>query len=267
MNNRAESAAALLFREVLVRGFLSGRAASAILWAKSGLSSLLDPAERLLADAGASIIFGATVDSIHAGDRGVRVVLRGGGEFVSRRVVSALPVFMLREAIRHEPLARALVEDLDRFRPSPIVSIYLWYDRPLALAPMTGMIGTMTQWLFDRRALHGEEGKNGFISAVISAADDAAMTDPDALATRCAHELERALPELGGARVVRAKVIKERAATFLASPDVEPLRPDTESPIPGLFLAGDWTNTGLPASIEGAVLSGTRAGDVVLRQR
>jgi uncharacterized protein with NAD-binding domain and iron-sulfur cluster len=98
---------------------------------------------------------------------------------------------------------------------------------------------------------------------VASGADQLLRQDNDALSALAADHMARALPQLRGRRVRRSVVIREPRATFSLAPGLPP-RPQTETPIRGLFLAGDWTDTGLPGTIEGAVQSGSIAADGVL---
>jgi uncharacterized protein with NAD-binding domain and iron-sulfur cluster len=155
-------------------------------------------------------------------------------------------------------------------RGSPIVSIYLWFDRSLAGMPeLTAMIGTATQWVFNRRRmLRAPQATPGLLACTISAATGQAESSAEGLAQLCEREVRRAFREIPQeARLIDFVVLKERHATFLTEPDLESHRPTSETSVPGLVMAGDWTATGLPATIEGAVLSGTAAAGVVLRRR
>ena len=117
------------------------------------------------------------------------------------------------------------------------------------------------QWVFDKHMLFGERASH--LSLVSSGADRVAGLANDELVALALDELRAALPAAAAASVERAVVVREKRATFSVAPN-QPPRPHTESGIPGLFLAGDWIATGLPATIEGAVVSGHWAADAVV---
>jgi uncharacterized protein with NAD-binding domain and iron-sulfur cluster len=143
---------------------------------------------------------------------------------------------------------------------SPIVTVNLWFDRPLLAEPFIGLPGRAMQWVFEQRSDLG--GGASHVSVVSSGASSlVALTNQDLI--RTAHEeLLDALPEARAARLARATVIREPRATFSLAPG-QPARPHTETPVRGLYLAGDWIATLLPATIESAVRSGHRAADLI----
>jgi hydroxysqualene dehydroxylase len=139
---------------------------------------------------------------------------------------------------------------------SPIVTVNLWFDRPVMTGPLVGLPGRVFQWVFDKGEVFG--GGATHLSLVSSGADSiAAMSNADIVATALA-ELGDALPATRRAVLRRATAVRERLATFSLAMG-EPPRPATRTPLPGLLLAGDWIETGLPATIESAVVSGHRA--------
>jgi uncharacterized protein with NAD-binding domain and iron-sulfur cluster len=119
------------------------------------------------------------------------------------------------------------------------------------------------QWVFDKRMLFGDQASH--LSLVSSGAESIVGLSNEELIGRALDEVRTALPAAAGAAVRRAVVVREKRATFSVAPG-QPPRPATETGIPGLFLAGDWIDTGLPATIEGAVISGHRAAAAVLRR-
>jgi squalene-associated FAD-dependent desaturase len=147
---------------------------------------------------------------------------------------------------------------------SPIVTINLWYDRPILTAPVdrfVGLVGSPWHWVFDKSAIFG--GASGHVSVVSSGAIELLTQDNAALTTLARRELARLLPAAATARCLRSVVIREPRASFSVAPG-GPARPSPVTEVPGFFLAGDWTDTGLPATIEGAVRSGHRAAAAVL---
>ena len=148
---------------------------------------------------------------------------------------------------------------LDRLDFSPIIGAHLWYDRPVMDLPHLALIGTQLQWLFRKDA----GGRH--IHGVISAADRLASLDSDALAALLDGEVRQLLPLARDATLVRSLIIKEKRATFCPSPGVDAIRPAQLTTIPGLILAGDYTRTGWPATMEGAARSGYLASEAILR--
>ena len=151
------------------------------------------------------------------------------------------------------------------FETSPIVSVHLWLDRPVLTHPFVGLIGTTTQWLFNRNQLTGH-GYNGTgrqcISAVISAGHDLVDWPAAQIVATVLADLRTMLPAARTAHVLQSVVVKEKQATISATPAAERLRPAAGTPIANFFLAGDWTSTGLPPTIESAVCSGRRAAEL-----
>jgi zeta-carotene desaturase len=118
------------------------------------------------------------------------------------------------------------------------------------------------QWVFDKGKVFGETASH--LSLTISgAAAHVGRSNEDLIAT-AAREVHEALPDARAARLLRGVVVREKRATFSVAPG-QPPRPRTDTGVPGLFLAGDWIDTGLPATIESAVISGHRAAEAVLR--
>ena len=145
---------------------------------------------------------------------------------------------------------------------SPIATVNLWFDRPVLDEPFVGLPGRVMQWVFDKRTLVG--GSTSHLSLVSSGADAIVQLPNDQLTALAHSELLDALAPVRRARLLRSTVVRERQATFSLAPG-QPDRPSTHTPVSGLFLAGDWIDTGLPATIESAVRSGHRAADAASR--
>jgi hypothetical protein len=146
---------------------------------------------------------------------------------------------------------------------SPIICIHLWYDQDVMGTEVIGVIGKTVQWLFNvgRFTAAGRHR----LTAVISAASGLVGTSNENL-TACAAKDAATVCGAAAGKPVRSLVIRERRATISLTPEVEKLRPGPILPIRGLFLAGDWTATGLPATIEGAIVSGERAAALALME-
>jgi hydroxysqualene dehydroxylase len=143
----------------------------------------------------------------------------------------------------------------------PIVTVNLWYDRTVMAEPFAGLPGRTMQWVFDKRLTFGERASH--LSLVSSGASAIAGRANQELIALARDEIGQSLPAAREAHVVRATVIREKRATFSLAPG-QPRRPGPRTDVSGLFLAGDWTDTGLPATIEGAVVSGHAAARAIL---
>lgn len=156
---------------------------------------------------------------------------------------------------------RRLLDNAAGTAPSPIVTVNLWLDRVVTTQVLTGLPGRAMQWVFDKRLVFGEDASH--LSVVSSGAESLVGRTNEELITLAMSEIAEALPLARGAALRRALVVREKRATFSLAPG-QPPRPATRTEVPGLYLAGDWTDTGLPATIEGAVLSGDWAAAAAL---
>jgi len=189
-------------------------------------------------------------------------------------------------AIPHTALAELLPESmkqsdpslahLDKIKTSPITGVHFWFDRPVMDEPFITLLDTTTQWIFNKTVLYAgssgdsnsvaSSGKNTqYLQLVISASYDLLERSRQEIIDLCLAEVRHALPKAREAQLLKATVIKEAAATFSPEPGVDRWRPTQATQIPGLYLAGDWTQTGWPATMEGAVRSGYLAAEALLR--
>ncbi|CAN5168591.1 hydroxysqualene dehydroxylase HpnE [soil metagenome] len=238
---------------------------SGALWLPStGLSEALgEPAARALARANVDVRAGTRVQTILVeGGRAVGVGLADGGRLDARAVVSAVPPRILDAIL---PASVRPNRPHAMIGSSAIINVYLWYDRPVTELAFAGTFGSPLQWVFNRARLLGTERSGGECLGVsLSAADDCLEWSKETLADRCDEALAALFPARRGASRTRFAVVKEPHATFCAAPDIARLRPGPVGPCPGLFLAGDWTDTGWPATMEGAVASGEAAAGALL---
>ncbi len=161
--------------------------------------------------------------------------------------------------------------NLDKLEDAPITGVHLWFDREVTREPFLTLIDTATQWIFNKSALYGSpDGKGGdvpagqYLQLVISASYELLAKSRQQIIDLCLKEVRQALPAARDANLLKATVIKEVAATFSPRPGVDRWRPGQRTSISNVFLAGDWTATGWPATMEGAVRSGYLAAEAVL---
>ena len=180
-------------------------------------------------------------------------------------VISAVPWHAF-QALWDETIPASLVDVATHaaaMKSSPIVTVNLWFDRDVmpTSSPFVGLADGTVQWFFGRNAL---VGSGTHVSAVTSGAVEILRLENDDVIARAEADARRALPGTHGAYLRRALVVREPRATFTLSPDAPP-RSGAMTGLAGFVLAGDWTDTGLPATIEGAVRSGFAAARCVSR--
>ncbi|BCB91755.1 hydroxysqualene dehydroxylase HpnE [Phytohabitans suffuscus] len=262
LNARAADASLALAATVFQVGLLTETAAADIGWSAVPLSRLHgEPAAARLAEAGARVLTGAKVLAVTPdGDRWL--IRTREGEHMVDQVVLAVPP---RAAERLLPPASVPLEGgwADRLGSSPIVNAHVVYDRPVMSAPFVAGIDTPIQWVFDRTAPSGL-ATGQYLAVSLSAAGDLVDLPTAVLRERLLPALAALLPRARRAAVTDFFVTRERHATFRPAPGTARLRPGTTTAAPGLYLAGAWTATGWPATMEGAVRSGDAAAEALL---
>jgi squalene-associated FAD-dependent desaturase len=256
--NASVSAANLPLAAFLIERGLWGAPSAGALWLPAtGLSAAIgEPALRGLRSSGVDVRLGTRAAALEAdGGRVTGVLLADGSRIAAERVVSALPP----EALDRLMAGAGLRSDYAAIGHSAIVNVYLWYDRPVISVPFAGTFDSPLQWIFDRSLLIGREAGAFCVGVSLSAADELAAWPKERLAGLCDEALARISADRRPARLLRYAVVKEPRATFRAGPGVASRRPDPVTDLQDLLLAGDWTATGWPATMEGAVRSGERA--------
>ena len=221
-----------------------------------------DQGMRALRAAGVDVQLGQAVSEVRDEPGGGLCVRRQGADLAADAVVLAVPH---PQAARLVPAAAD--PDAARFAELgavPIVNLHVIYDRPVMPYPFAAGVGTPLQWVFDRTAAAGlSEGQALAVS--LSGAGAYAQLPTEALREQFLRELARVFPATRAAQVRGFYVTREHQATFRQAPGSLARRPGPRTRLPNVFLAGAWTDTGWPATMEGAVRSGNRAGDHVLK--
>ena len=261
LNQSPDVATASPFLRVLAEMFGPDPAASALVLPTRPLHQMYaEPAREFIASHGGDVRVNALARVIVEDGR-VRAVEVRGERIETRRVIAAVPWFALRGLFATPPqqLATALAA-ASAMKSMPIVTVNLWYDRPVMDEPFVGLPGRDMQWVFDKRLAFGESASH--LSLVSSGATRLTRMGREELTALAAREVAQALPGVSGATLLRATSVREKQATFSLAAG-QPPRPGTRTPVGGLFLAGDWIDTGLPGTIESAVISGHWAAEAV----
>jgi squalene-associated FAD-dependent desaturase len=280
LNEDPHIAAASVFEPVLRLALFQSAADSRIGLAASGLSECYteaatafiqsrDGAVELDRNVTGFIFTGAAENGGARGGPRPKLACRGvklaeGSTVEADIVLSAVPCFQLAqllpgELFRTEPFFAGLAS----MRPAPIISLNLWLDREISGLEFAGLRGTALQWFFNKGKIlrSGEH----YVSLVISGAHGHIQREKDELLDLALGELRELFPAAREAKVLHSLAVKERFATFSPTVEAVQLRPSAVTPVEGLYLAGDWTQTGLPATIEGAVRSGYTAAAEIMR--
>ena len=257
LNQSIDQAEAGHFIRVLQRVFAPDPSAAAIVLPAVPLYELYaESSRRWLDSRGSEVRTNAPAAIVIDNDRAIGVRVRGT-LIEAPVVISTVPWFGFAGVFEQAPAALEAVITAATALPSlPIVTVNLWFDGPVMDEPLVGLPGRNFQWVFDRRAIVG--GAVSHLSLISSGAETIVARNNEELTALALDELGAALPATRSARVKKAVVVREKRSTFSLAPGAPP-RPQTETPIKGLLLAGDWIETGLPATIESAVISGHRA--------
>jgi squalene-associated FAD-dependent desaturase len=268
LNESPEVASADMFARVLDQAFLHTKGDSALVISKVGLSDLYtDDARKYIESRGGELIMNADVAKIEfSADKATGVVLRNGQPIEAETIISAVPHSALRRMLATEIVsANRSFHHLDQFSTAPIVSINLWFEKEVTDLEFAGLLDSPIEWVFNKNAIAGEPGgKRQHLALVISGAHDAAMKTKEQLVEMATGEMARFFPAARRQQPVHAFVVREQEATISHAPGVTRLRPAQRTDFSNLFLAGDWTATGLPATIEGAVWSGQECAHAIL---
>lgn len=263
LNAPAERASLALAAMVFRTGLLEDAGAADIGWSAVPLQRLHgDAARRRLTGAGATVTTGARVTGLREAGSSWQLTIRDGERYEADQVVLAVPPAAAEELLPHGAV------DLPsgwsgRLGTAPIVNVHVVYDRPVLDRPFLAAVGSPAQWVFDRTAPSGLRGGGQYVAVSLSAARSAIERPSADLRAEMLPALAELLPGARTARVLDSFVTREPEATFDPAPGQAALRPPPATARPGLALAGAWTATGWPATMESAVRSGTAAADAL----
>jgi squalene-associated FAD-dependent desaturase len=262
LNLLADDASLAQAAYVFQQGLLRDASAGDVGYARVPLGEIHDAAaRRALAQAGVEVHLRRGVTAIEQTADGFQLASATAPLLCADAVILAVP---------HDHAARLLPPGavdcarLARLGTSPIVNLHVVYDRRVLDLPFAAAIHSPVQWMFDRTAGAGLENGGQYLAVSLSAADAELNMTGDELRTRFLPALADLLPAARGATVEAFFVTREHAATFRAAPGARKLRPGPRTALPGLVLAGTWTDTGWPATMEGAVRSGRAAAQEAL---
>jgi squalene-associated FAD-dependent desaturase len=265
LNESPEIASARMMRVVLKEAFSGNRANANIGISRVGLSDLYTIAAKdFILSRGGSVETNAQVKNFVIENGRARAVLLKDGRLIDADyfISAVTPQALIK--LLPDKIGAGEFAELSRLESSPIISINLWFDRSIIDREFVGLLGTKTQWLFNKAKISADASGSNHLAIIISAARNFVERRKDALVELAVSELGELIPEARWARLLHSVVVKEREATLSHTVESDSLRPGPRTSITNLILAGDWTQTGLPATIESAVMSGNIAADCVV---
>jgi squalene-associated FAD-dependent desaturase len=265
LNDHASRVSAALALMVFQEGFLRTSDGANVGWAKMGLSSLLAGAARQYIESrGGEIMTTVALSGLETDADGISRALTTAGEVTADAYVIALAPgdvpAVLPDAVRDDRFFGRIGE----ISSSPIVNVHLWYERPVWDRAFAAFLNTPVQWVFNKSKLWRQDGPQ-YLDISLSGAREWIDVPAAEIRDRFEMEIQLLIPAARDVGLVRALVVKQREATFAAHPGVARLRPPQRTPLRNLFLAGDWTDTGWPATMESAVRSGASAAMEAMR--
>jgi squalene-associated FAD-dependent desaturase len=252
--------------DVFWKAFLSARSGYIVGIPRVPLGELYEGCRAAIEQRGGEVLCRSAVRALKEDNGRISgVVMDGSRQHTADFYILAVP---------HEAALRLLPERIvasepqfsriQNLRVSPITSVHFWFDGDVMVEPFLTLLDRTTQWIFNKSRLSGGPGGGRYLQSVISASYGLVERSRQEIINLCLGELRQALPESAKARLIKATVVKETAATFSPRPGADRWRPSQRTPLPNLFLAGDWTATGWPATMEGAVRSGYLAAEAIL---
>jgi squalene-associated FAD-dependent desaturase len=273
--DRASLAAA---RKVFRDGFCASREAGNLILPRRPLVEIFH--DRLgvwFAENDVAVHLGSPVRKIEGGSpRPISLVLADDARMEFDFAIVAVPWRSVRSLMSEELLARIpSLAEVERIEPGAITAIHLWFDRRIARLPHAALVGRLGQWLFTRPCdavdslaveLAGGNPTPQYHQVVVSASHRLPARKPSEWLADIRRELESAWPEACQARLLHSRVVTMPTAVFSVTPECDRWRPPQRTPVENLCLAGDWTQTGWPATMEGAVRSGRQAVELLMKR-
>ncbi len=254
--------AALVFRESFLKSAEAGRMGVPSV----PLSQLYGTAAQYIAERGGNVHLRASVDSVCADADGVQLCV-GGEDVRADFAILATPSGRVEKLLPDVPELIDLCRGLRKLESSPITGIHLWFDREITLLEHAVLLERTIQWMFHKSkilATRRDSAQNSsYVELVVSSSNTLVDKSRGEIIEVAVRELGEFFPVVREAKLTKSAVIKEIHATFAPMPGVDAFRPSNHSPWPRLFLAGDWTATGWPSTMEGAVRSGYGAAEAL----
>ena len=235
------------------------------------LTELYSAAGEYIRAHGGEVRLRVSIESFRAQPADVGIVVNGEEQKVDYLVL-AVPFEVLAHLVPDTPASAPLSAMLGQFTTSPITGIHLWFDRQISDLDHAVLLDRTVQWMFHKsrflQSRQGQAGGNGggsYVELVVSSSKSLVEKSRPEIVELAVRELGEFFPVVRDSKLLKSTVIKEVNATYSPRPGIDQHRPRSETSWPRVFLAGDWTATGWPATMEGAVRSGYLAAESLAR--
>lgn len=262
LNASLRESDASLLAAVIRQGLLPGPKASRIYFPYYGFNKIYDLFNKYLKKHKAEIHFKSSVkELVIENGKAKGVILSNGETHYADYIISAMPAKRLKAVLGENLLPE--LRYINNYEYTPIVSLYLWYDREIMEEEFVALLETQAQWIFKYK--NPDNKHQNIYSIVISNAENLLDFSSEEILNICLEEIERVLPIAKEAKLESWRLFRDKKATISPAPAIQFIRPHTKCSIENLYLAGDWTQTYLPATIEGAARSGKAAADEIMK--
>ena len=256
---------AKVFRELFLKSPLGARLGIPTV----PLSDLYSAAVKLLEDRHGRLMARTGVESIAPAEAGKWLLRTSTENKLTDAVVLALPFEQTQKLIAGLPASEAnaaIDRNISQFIHAPYTTVHLWFDRQITDLDHAALLDTSIQWIFHKSRIRSyPESQGSYVELVIAASHTQLKMERSEILNNAIAELTSFFPEVKQANIIKSGILKEARATFSVLPGLDKLRPQAASPWPGIYLAGDWTSTGWPATMEGAARSGYLAAEAVAK--
>ena len=274
MNESSERSSMKYAAKVFYELFLKNRSGGRLGIPTIPLSEFYGAIAERICSLGGRVELRASVEEIVYHQDGRWVVRTADRDFDADAIILALPFeqtqrliasMSLDAVLAHEPARRELLAKMARFSHSPYISVLLWFDREITDLDHAWLLESPVHWFFHKSRIRKYPKEQGsYVEVVISGSREDLLKSREDLLAMAVRELNRFFPQAKQAQLVKSAVLKEARATFTLPPGEDDARPAQATDIPGLFLAGDWTATGWPSTMESACRSGRLAAGAAL---
>ncbi len=230
------------------------------------LTELYTAAQEYIAARGGKIELRSGIAALHPDSAVPGISLASGSIQNFDFVVLALPFFSLGSVLPSNEAFGLLRQQIAQFQSAPITGIHLWFDRQITDLEHAVLLDRTIQWMFHKSLLLKRAGEGSYVELVVSASKNLIPKSKQEIVDLVLAEVREFFPGARDAKLLKSAVIKELNATYSPRPGIDRQRPPQTTAWPRVFLAGDWTATGWPATMEGAVRSGYLAADAVMRE-
>jgi squalene-associated FAD-dependent desaturase len=274
LNDSAENCSMAYAGKVFYELFLKNREGGLLGIPTVPLSEFYGAAADSVRALGGAVELGASVEQITQQPDGLWALRCGDRSCLARNVLLALPFEQTQRLVSGmaipagEDARQELLARMTEFTHSPFISILLWYDREITDLDHAWLLDTTIQWFFHKSRIRGyAPGQGSYVELVIAGSKNELPKSRAEILTPALAELARFFPETRHAQLLKSGILKEARATFSVTPGLDAVRPSQRTAWSGLYLAGDWTATGWPSTMEGAARAGRLAAGELLGQR